>query len=90
MRNLGTPMLKRELEKLGYEFKRWSDTPTYVVLKHDEIITEYDHKREQYGISEDERVNALMEEYKQYRQRCGIDKIKEYHGLNETEKENDE
>lgn len=81
MRNLGTPMLKRELEKLGYEFKRSSNTPSYMVLKHDEIITEYDHKREQYGVSEDERVNALMEEYKQYRQRCGIDKIKQYHGL---------
>ncbi len=82
MRNLGTPMLKKELEKLGCEFKRWSNTSTFMVLKHDEIITEYDHKREQYGISEDERVNALMKEYKQYRQRCGIDKIKQYHGLN--------
>ncbi|RAI79682.1 hypothetical protein BFS35_011085 [Macrococcoides goetzii] len=73
MRNLGTPMLKKEIEKLGYEFKRWSGTSTFMVLKHDEIITEYDHKNEQYGISEDERVNTLMEEYKKYRQRCRID-----------------
>ncbi len=83
MRNMGTGALRNELEKLGYEFKRSSDTSTYMVLtENGEIVSEYDHKHEIYGISEDERVNNLMEEYKQYRQRCNIDAIKRYHKLN--------